>query len=363
MLFLTAAAFSLLSPGVTLGSVRVYVEGFIVPALFAWYVISFFSIHDRLRKLHVLTALMCLYCAPIGIAEIVLGEDLMPLKDSGSFYAGTGIGEILRVNGPFQSNNSYALIGLVALFLLFFLRQAIGTEMPRWQRLLHFFGCLAAVVISLLPMFRSVLLSLVAILFLHLWSTRSWQKRVIFMVVLGVVCCSFLVLNAVMPDLYEERVTSLDNVTARFAQQEQNIDMFLGHPILGVGIGNFLNVVKPVTKYSSLNPHGIDPLDAPHNNLAAVLVETGIVGFTCYFLAQIFLVAAFWRFRRSAVVSARISWVFFLYVYLCYWINGMTLTSGHYGDLNIWYLFVLAVIYKYGIEEERKHPREIAYAS
>src|SRR6185369_4538565 len=113
-LFLTAATLSLTKPGVTLGSLRVFVEGFVIPPLLAGFVAVFFSVQHRLRVIHGLTALMCLYTAPIGVAELLRGEDLMPMKDSGAYFAGSGLGELLRVNGPFQSNNSYALIGLIA---------------------------------------------------------------------------------------------------------------------------------------------------------------------------------------------------------------------------------------------------------
>jgi hypothetical protein len=49
-------------------------------------------------------------------------------------------------------------------------------------------------------------------------------------------------------------------------------------------------------------------------------------------------------------------WKYFLYIFLSYWVSGLSLTSGHYGDLNLWYLLTLAVLYKYGVTDEAEEP-------
>jgi len=44
---------------------------------------------------------------------------------------------------------------------------------------------------------------------------------------------------------------------------------------------------------------------------------------------------------------------------LCYWINGMSLTIFYFGDLNIWYMLVLAVICKYGCSGISSEPAAV----
>jgi O-antigen ligase len=146
-------------------------------------------------------------------------------------------------------------------------------------------------------------------------------------------------------------MSNAENVNARFAQQLQNADMFLANPVLGVGIGNFPNAVPKFTRYSRLNPYGIEPLDAPHNNWMAILVEAGLLGLLPYVGAQAMLVAAFWR-ARSAGPAGKLASEHFLYVLLAYGVSGMTLTSGHYADLNMWFMFTVAVLYKYMLEQQ-----------
>jgi O-antigen ligase len=82
------------------------------------------------------------------------------------------------------------------------------------------------------------------------------------------------------------------------------------------------------------------------------LVDTGIVGFAGYFLAQVFFFLAFWRLRLRGSPQARLASRFAVYIFLSYWITGMMLTSGYYSDLNLWYLFASAVIYKFGYTEQ-----------
>jgi hypothetical protein len=64
------------------------------------------------------------------------------------------------------------------------------------------------------------------------------------------------------------------------------------------------------------------------------------------------LVGAFWRVRKWDTPVARLVWIFFLYVFLGYWINGMSLASGYNSDVNLWFIFALAIFYKYWMTDE-----------
>jgi len=91
----------------------------------------------------------------------------------------------------------------------------------------------------------------------------------------------------------------------------------------------------------------VESLDWPHNNLAQALAETGLVGFVPYVMTHILLLGAFWQLRRLHD-SGSLVWKYFFYMFLAYWITGLTESSG-FDYLNIPYAFVIAVCYKYGL--------------
>jgi hypothetical protein len=347
--FLLTAGLSLLkiSGGLPLLSgVRVWLDGFLLPALLAWCVISCVRVREQLKVLHLLICVVVVGLAAIGFAEAITGQDILAIPGAGLYFAGSGESQFLRVNGPFSSNNSFGLIGLVLFCFLLFLRQTEMT-LPRWQRVLHWIGVGSALLVSLMPLFRSIFLTLLLIALLDIWFTHNLRKRIFRVVTLLVLGVIFLLGNAVLPDFYQERVSSGENVYARMAQQRQTFQLFLRNPLLGVGLNNFIAAVPRETPYMGLYS-GVDPLDAPHSNLGAVLAETGILGFIPYVLANGLLVAAFWTARRRGSPGFVLVWKYFLYIFLSYWVSGLSLTSGHYGDLNLWYLLTLAILFKYG---------------
>jgi len=356
-LFLFASGLSLMkiSAGLPLLSgVRVWLDGFLLPALLAWSIISCVRVREQLRALHLLICLVVIGLAAIGLAEAITGQDILAIPGSGLYFAGLGETQLLRVNGPYSSNNSFGLIGLVLFCFLLFLRR---TEMalPPWQRVLHWVGVGSALLVSLMPLFRSIFLTLLLIALLDIWFTRNLRKRIFRVVTLMLLVVIFLMGNAVLPDLYQERVSSGENVYARMAQQRQTLHLFFKDPLLGVGLNNFIAAVPRDTPYTG--PYsGVDPLDAPHSNLGAILAETGILGFIPYVLANGLLVAAFWTARRQGSPSFVLAWKYFLYIFLSYWISGLSLTSGHYGDLNLWYLLTIAVLYKFGATDVSDDP-------
>jgi O-antigen ligase len=93
--------------------------------------------------------------------------------------------------------------------------------------------------------------------------------------------------------------------------------------------------------------NGIQSVDSPHNTLGGILSETGIVGFVPYVFSQCLLVVAFLRLKRKGGPEATVLWKYFLYVFLGYWISGLTLASGYSSDLNLWFMFVCMAMYKY----------------
>ena len=164
-------------------------------------------------------------------------------------------------------------------------------------------------------------------------------------------------LKKLAPDIFEYRVSDPSDVYARVAQQRQTLQMFASHPIEGVGWGNYMDVAY---NFSDTSYNGVDSVGSAHNTLGAILAETGLLGTLPFLASQVLMFLAFWRLRRWGTRDAMLASICFLYVFSSYWITGLNLTSGYYSDLNMWYLFVAAVIFKFAIlDHAAPKPRPI----
>jgi hypothetical protein len=325
---------------------RYLVDSFCLPAILGWSVIRNLRVRSHLSSLHTAVSLMAIYVSAIGMAEMVLGKDLLPLPGSSIVLAGS----LPRPNGPFYTNDSFALIGLIAFFLLLFLRKALAEALPTWRRGLHVAGCAASLAMALMPLFRSVLITLVLILLLRTLSARKASHRIAGFAFLFLCVAGASLISVFAPEAYEDRVRP-DNFYVRLAEQVQTLQLFRSHPILGVGLGNFTEAVEGNTNYMAFY-NGIQSIDSPHNNLGGILSETGLVGFAPYVAAQVLLVMAFWKVRRRDTPDAKLVWSYFICIFLCYWVNGMTLASGYNSDLNLWFIFAISVLYKFALTEK-----------
>ena len=346
--FLVFAAASLMYASNIFVSGKLLVDGFCLPAILGWLVIRNFQVEENAATLHILTSLMSLYVAWIGAAEMVLKQDLLPLPGSGNRLDFAG--NLPRPNGPFSTNDALALIGMITLFLLLFFRNLLGENFPFWRRVVHYIGVTSSLAMALMPMFRSVGISLMVILLIATLSTRKPSRRLAGFA-LFLLCFSMVSLVSILaPDAYADRSRS-GNVYGRLAEQMQTWHVFASHPLLGVGLGRFGDVVIGDSKYLAFY-NGVQSVDSPHNNLGGILAETGILGFIPYVTAQTTLFLAFWRLRKQPKRNARLAWIYFLYIFLSYWISGMSLLSGYGSELNLWFIFAVAILYKYSITDK-----------
>jgi O-antigen ligase len=329
------------SPNVLNGAQNL-LEGFVLPPLLGWCVIARFDVRRQLPTIHTAVCICSITCAAVAAAEIATGQDLLPLGTPATVYAG-----IVRPNGPFESNDTLALIGAVSLFFLLFLRATFGPKLRTGRRMLHSIGLAAAVGMALMPMFRSVAITLLLVLIIDtFWekktTRRAWRAALMFASV-GLI----LLIAVFAPDVFEDR-SSAGNVYGRVAQYGQSFRVFVEHPVLGVGFLNFHDFVVGEPHYFATY-EGVSSVDWPHSNLAQILTETGLLGFVPYVMMQLLLLRAMWRLRQfSTPVS--LGWKYFVYLFLTYWITGLTESSG-YSPLNLWYVFAIAVVYKYMLTE------------
>ncbi len=341
--FIAVAGVTLGKSSTVLNTAHELFDGFLLPFLLGWCVIARFDVRRRLPTIHTAVCISSIICAAVAAAEIVTVQDLLPNGSSVMFYAGG----IPRPNGPFSSNDVLALMGAVSFFFLLFLRAALGPHLSATRRIFHSIGLAAALGMALMPMFRSVMITLLLVLIIDtFWeqdTTRRAWRAVLMLASVGLIFIAPLF----APRVFEDRSSS-ENALGRIAEFEQSLRVFLDHPLLGVGFQNFNNYVTGEPRYVA-SYAGVSSLDTPHNTLAEILTETGIVGFVPYVMAHVLLLMAMWQLRQLSR-SGYLVWKYYVYLFLSYWITGLTESSG-YGYLNLWYMFAVAVFCKYALTE------------
>jgi O-antigen ligase len=340
--FAAVAACTLGKTANPLNTSRIMLDSLVLPFLLGWCVIARFDVCRWLPTLRTAVCISSIISAAVAAAEIVMGQDLLPLGSAALAYGG-----VIRPNGPFESDDNLALIGAISVFLLLFFRSVLGPTSSRPRRFFHFLGLTAAIGMALLPLFRSVLITLFLTLVIDIFWERGLSRRAWRLGLIGATAALILAIAVFAPDVFEDR-SSAGNLYGRIAQFQQSVRVFSENPLLGVGLSNFHDYVAGEMRYYA-SYEGVPSLDWPHDNLAQVLTETGALGFLPYVMAQVFLLKAMWELRAFSR-SGGLAWRYCFYLFLTYWITGLTESSG-YGPVNLWYVFAVAVMYKYVLTE------------
>lgn len=321
---------------------RLITEAFIFPGLMALFVLRVFPAGRYIRTMHTLIGLMTIYSAAIGIVELVTNTDVLPIP-SAIFYGAEETGSFARVNGPFATNVALAMVGAIAMLLLFFLRRVMNGPISRWRASFHWVAISAAMTMALLPQFRALVLALVIVLLLELYRNRRIGAWIVGIAVVLLSALALMSLPSVAPAFFESRVADPSNFYGRIAQQYQTWELFREHPWNGVGFANFMQAIQGV---SSTSFRDVESLNTAHNSLGSVLAETGIAGCLPFIAANTLWFLAFFRLQKIGRPLASAAYRFFLYTFICYWIMALTLTSCYERDLNLWYMFACAIMYK-----------------
>ena len=159
LVFFAIACTTLKNSPNALNAARILFDGFVLPVLLGWCVIARFDVRGHLPSIHTAVCISSIISAAVAAAEIVTGQDLLPFGAAAMAYGG-----IVRPNGPFESNDTLALMGAVCFFFLLFLRQTLGPTLSAGRRILHIIGLAASLGMALMPMFRSVAITLLLVL-------------------------------------------------------------------------------------------------------------------------------------------------------------------------------------------------------
>jgi O-antigen ligase len=184
---------------------------------------------------------------------------------------------------------------------------------------------------------------------LELFLNKKAAARFVILTLFVAATTGVLWVKVNAPELYEDRISDASNFYARVAQQKQTWRLFLAKPINGVGLGNYPSAAAALGDTSF---RGVYSVGSAHNTLGNIFAETGLTGLIPFVLSQIFLCRAFWNLRKRGLPRAALAARFFLYVFLGYWISGLMLTSGYYSDLNFWFVFVIAVLYRVALDAD-----------
>lgn len=303
-----------------------------------------------------------------GAYELLTGTNLFQYRGSELIREGER-----RVNGPFASDSSYAIICLLLSAFLLAAPRVFRVRMDSGAQVLYTLALSSVVIATMLPLFRAVLVALAVCLIIYARakgrgpgdtgegsdSARrmkasikasmkgSIKTRALLMGSLAVaVIIGWAALFGV--DSIKERLASPRNVYGRIATWGAAAKIALENPALGVGLGNYETYYS--NKYSSSGELQESVLDAraassPHSNLLWIAAELGLIAALFYVAANVFIFLMGYRaLVRASSPEARAAAACYLAIATGYWITGLTLTSGAYSDLNLYFFFILGLL-------------------
>ena len=336
---------------------RTALDAFTLPLL-AFYLARRHLDPEACRKaLFLGAAALALFLFATGAYELVRG-DLFQVKGSELIR-----GQETRVNGPFATDSSFAIVSALLAIFLRAAPRAFGLKLRGPARLLQFIAVMAAVVASLLPAYRGV-----AIALLVAWATYEagvagmlarrprgrpgLRKHAVFgartLALGGALALILAAIVASSPALFERRLISPGNLFSRIATWEGAVRVARDNPLFGVGLWNFTE------HFDTYYHNDWSPLEValdtritpgPHSNLLWIASELGLTGLIPYLSANLFLLLMGIRAIRRPVSSREQAVAAcYLAVLVAYWVAGLGLVSGIYSDLNLYFFFLLGLL-------------------
>jgi hypothetical protein len=353
------ATLALLSSILTAGNVgsatRIAIDTFWLPLAAFHFGKNYFNVQRRGRVFLLVCIALALFFFASGAFEFATGIDLFRYKGSQIVREGER-----RVNGPFAADSSFAII---CLMLFVFLRAAprlFRLRLDRTARLIYMGGLASAALGALLPLFRAVAIALVVCWILLTWLAlgdnrksltmrrQPWPRLTISSLMPVILIGLIGFVATVTPMLAGTRLTGSRTAFGRFATWQAAAEITLTNPVFGVGLGNYGEYFDQTHYYSNEPVEEVleaRAVDSPHSNVMWIGAELGLVGLVLYLTANVCLFLSGWRaFKRAEDSRRRAAAVCFIALVAAYWIPGLTLTSGYYADLNLYFFFLVGVL-------------------
>jgi O-Antigen ligase len=350
-------------------ALRIAVDTFLLPLVLFHIARHRFDARGRGSQLLMGAVAVSLFLFVTGAYEIITGSNLFQYKGSELVREWA-----LRVNGPFASDSSYAIISLLFALFLIAAPQLLKAKMDRSARLIYRCAVAAAVAAALLPLFRMVAVALVVSLtffklatalksksreaegadsrngesrilagsYSHLFNSSplQWLGLVVLAVAIWVVMFG--------PYSTERRLTDPRSAYGRLATWESAASLALDNPLLGVGLANYSDAFN--AKYNFRGEIKLEVMetraaDSPHSNWLWVAADLGLPALALYAAANLSLMLMGLRaLRRARGARTQAAAVGFVALLIAYWLPGLTLASGYYSDLNLYFFFMLGLL-------------------
>jgi O-antigen ligase len=283
------------------------------------------------------------------------GNDLFQIKGSELVR-----GQETRVNGPFATDSSFAIISVLLALFLRSAPRVFGLSITGAARLVYGSALGAVVAAALFPAYRGVALALFGALAVYeiavggRFAGRPHRIKRLALVfgaratlLAGVLLVVLVAVVALSPGLFGTRLLDPRNLFSRVATWEVALRVTRDNPVFGVGLWNF-------TEHFEAHYPGLSPLEralgtrittGPHSNFLWVSSEMGLVGLVPYLAANVSLLLMGIRaLRRSSSARTRAAAGCFLSMLVAYTLAGAGLASGAYSDLNLYFFFFLGVL-------------------
>lgn len=347
-----ALADCLLHGNFSFASLKIAIDGFILPLVF--YLIIRYGLHFQEIKENILIALIVLayLILPVGVYELVTGIDLFAYPGGQLIFDG-----VIRPNGAFVSDNSYALIALILGITLMYWPTVINIKLVGRYKWLWQGAVISAFLSALIPQFRAVMVAMIVSLLLGRWMLLGWKSLVkpILLSIILILAGIPIWLALSTTQFYQGRIADTANFSSRIMTYKKALEVAKNNP-MGVGLGNYENYFNQrwaIKEQPEKEKLGQLTQSTPHSNFLSVLAELGILGLILYLVAHIALLKTAWQAARLEG-SAKTAGVLVILLVFIYAGVGLTLTSGYYYDLNQFFFCCVGVLLV-SLQEETYH--------
>ena len=336
-------------------AVRIAVDAFWLPLVAFYFARRYFSLRNSGRMLVLGCIALAIFLFATGSFELATGVDLFQYKGAELVREGER-----RVNGPFLSDSSFAIICLLLFLILQAAPRLISLRFDRSGKLIYFVATACAGLAALLSAFRVVAMAMficwIGQLWLEhrvtgklFWKSDRVRRQLSLAIAIGMILALFggwFALRAA-PAL-GARLIDPRSAFGRLATWQAASAIAFENPVFGVGLGNYADYYDQYYYYSGEDPDEVfetKAVNSPHSNLLWIASELGLCGLVLYIAANVFLFLIGWRaFKEAADRRQAVASSCYIALVLAYWISGLTLASGYYSDLNLYFLFLLGAL-------------------
>ena len=206
----------------------------------------------------------------------------------------------------------------IPLLMVVVLEKKSTTPFLRWTLPALLAGvCLALILVNSRAAWIAVA---IAILFYFIIRFKQFsQKKIFTLTILLCVCVSIFFANPhLLSRFYSITDLNYQNNSERVLMWKSAWNMFLDHPVLGVGIGNYGAQYQKIY----ILPDAKEPeQNHSHNSFMQYLAETGLIGFSAFLIMFLYLLRHYIvRFRNNHHDSIALGMILSI---ICFMIHGL----------------------------------------